>query len=204
MITQSLVKIYRLIQSFFNTILKEIAKRNFVSNCVVGGNFECSSDAKCINESISKDNIIIGDNCELNCTVISGKNGRIKFGEHTTVRFCSKIFSIKSIEIGANVIISNNVTISDNNNHPTDPRKRLAMSKSGFYSSLWDAAHSESSPIKISDNVWIGERAIILKGVNIGEGAIIATAAVVTKDVPPFTIVAGNPARIVKYLNSNI
>lgn len=50
----------------------------------------------------------------------------------------------------------------------------------------------------IEDNVWIGENAVILKGVQIGRGSIIACNAVVTKDVPPYTIAAGNPARIVK------
>ena len=74
------------------------------------------------------------------------------------------------------------------------------MSKSGFYGDLWHAKHSDHAPIKIHDNVWIGERAIILKGVTIGKGAIIAIGAVVTKDVPEYAIVAGNPARIVKYL----
>jgi len=74
------------------------------------------------------------------------------------------------------------------------------MSKSGFYGDLWHAKHSDYAPIKIHDNVWIGERAIILKGVTIGKGAIIAIGAVVTKDVPEYAIVAGNPARIVKYL----
>jgi acetyltransferase-like isoleucine patch superfamily enzyme len=193
-----LIRIYRLIQRIVSLFLNSVAKKQFISNCKVGANFKCSTDAKCINESIFKHNIEIGDNCELNCTIISGKNARIKIGSNTTVRFFSKIFSISSIVIGDNVIISNNVTISDNNNHPTDPIKRLAMSKSGFYSNLWDAEHSESSPIVICDNVWIGEKAIILKGVTVGKGAIVATAAVVTKDVPDYSIVAGNPAKVVK------
>jgi len=74
------------------------------------------------------------------------------------------------------------------------------MSKSGFYGDAWSAKHSSSAPIIISDNVWIGERATILKGVSIGQGAIVAMGSVVTKDVPDYSIVAGNPARIVKYL----
>jgi acetyltransferase-like isoleucine patch superfamily enzyme len=198
MITQFLIKIYRLIQGIVNIILDNIAKKNFVANCKVGANFACSTSAKCINESITKNNIIIGDNCELNCTIISGENAKIQIGNNTTVRNYSKIFSMCSIEIGDNVIISNNVTITDNNNHPVDPEKRIEMSKSGFYSNLWHAEHSETSSITIHDNVWIGEKAIVLKGVTIGEGSIVATAAVVTKDVPDYSIVAGNPARVVK------
>ncbi|NVO02172.1 MAG: hypothetical protein HXX09_05670 [Bacteroidetes bacterium] len=57
-----------------------------------------------------------------------------------------------------------------------------------------------TAPIIINDFVWINFNAIILKGVTIGEGAIIAAGAVVTKDVPPFTLVGGNPARVIKQL----
>ena len=68
----------------------------------------------------------------------------------------------------------------------------------GFHTDAWRWTHSDSKPITIEDNVWIGENAVILKGVQIGRGSIIACNAVVTKDVPPYTIAAGNPARIVK------
>ena len=66
---------------------------------------------------------------------------------------------------------------------------------------LWSWEFAESSPIKICDNVWIGRDARILKGVTIGEGSIVALGAIVTKDVPPYSIVAGNPASVVKYLS---
>lgn len=53
--------------------------------------------------------------------------------------------------------------------------------------------------IVVSDDVWIGQNAIILSGVNIGQGAVIAAGAVVTKDVPPYAVVGGNPGKIIKY-----
>ncbi|MOA49611.1 2,3,4,5-tetrahydropyridine-2,6-dicarboxylate N-acetyltransferase [compost metagenome] len=55
-----------------------------------------------------------------------------------------------------------------------------------------------SSPVFIEDNVWIGEKAVILKGVRIGHNSIVAAGAVVTKNVPPFSIVAGVPAKVIK------
>lgn len=58
----------------------------------------------------------------------------------------------------------------------------------------------KTAPIHINEKVWIGMNAIILKGVTIGEGAIVGAGSVVTKDVPPWTVVAGNPARVVKKL----
>ena len=57
----------------------------------------------------------------------------------------------------------------------------------------------EYSPVVIEDNVWIGARAILLPGIKIGNGAIIGAGAVVTKDVPPYAICGGNPAKIIKY-----
>ncbi|MBR4243334.1 MAG: hypothetical protein IKR98_05525 [Bacteroidaceae bacterium] len=56
-------------------------------------------------------------------------------------------------------------------------------------------------PVVIEDNVWIGEMACIMPGVTIGRGAIVGANAVVTHDVPPYTLVAGNPARIIKQID---
>ena len=61
-------------------------------------------------------------------------------------------------------------------------------------------SHVNSAPIRIEDKVWIGMDALILKGVTIGEGSVVAARSVVTKDVPPYSLVAGNPARVVKSL----
>lgn len=59
------------------------------------------------------------------------------------------------------------------------------------------------APVKISDKVWIGFNSIILKGVTIGEGAVVGAGSVVTKDVPAWTVVAGNPARIIREIPEN-
>lgn len=60
------------------------------------------------------------------------------------------------------------------------------------------------APVVIGDRVWIAYRAVVLPGVTIGEGAVVAAGAVVTKDVPPFSVVAGNPARVVRQRNSDL
>lgn len=83
------------------------------------------------------------------------------------------------IELGNDVAIADNVTISDSDNHSVNGQKVTA-------------------PIIIKDHVWIGKNAVILKGVTIGEGAVVAAGAVVAKDVPPYTLVAGVPAKVVK------
>lgn len=107
---------------------------------------------------------------------------------------------MESITIGNDVIISSDVRIFDNNNHPTSPKMRREMSHSDFYGDLWTWKYADHKPVTICDNVWIGEYAAILKGVTVGKGSIVASHSVVTKDVPEYSIVAGNPARVVKKL----
>ncbi|MBN2181654.1 MAG: hypothetical protein JW715_07050 [Sedimentisphaerales bacterium] len=63
--------------------------------------------------------------------------------------------------------------------------------------------HNPPEPVTIGDDVWIGTRAIIMPGISIGDGAIIGAAAVVTKDVPAYAVVCGNPAQVIKYRTEN-
>lgn len=97
------------------------------------------------------------------------------------MNYNSVIECFNCIEIGDHVVISEDVIIRDSNNH---------MMKSIDYKLC--------APIVIEDNVWIGMRSVVLPGVKIGEGAVIAAGAVVTKDVPPHTLVGGVPARIIR------
>lgn len=92
-----------------------------------------------------------------------------------------EIICFKSIKIGENVAISKNVIIRDSDNHIINGDV-LGMTQ----------------PIEIGNNVWIGIGALILKGVKIGDGSIIAAGAVVNKDVPPNTLVGGVPAKVIK------
>jgi acetyltransferase-like isoleucine patch superfamily enzyme len=106
------------------------------------------------------------------------------------------------ISIGRRVVISYQVTIADADFHPIDPELRrqdaIANSPSG------DRSHRPSyifRPVVIEDDAWIGIGAIILKGVTIGRGARVDAGAVVTSNVPPGAIVAGNPARLISQTN---
>jgi acetyltransferase-like isoleucine patch superfamily enzyme len=107
-----------------------------------------------------------------------------------------------SVEIGNDVLISWGVTITDHNSHS------LKFSERQCDVEDWHGRNKNWTRVKIGkvviqDKVWIGFNAIVLKGVTIGEGAIVAAGSVVSKDVPPFTIVAGNPARVVRELGQD-
>ena len=130
--------------------------------------------AYCENKTGKRENIRIGKRCDILGRIIAnGIDTEIRIGDYSTIRSESVVRAVEKIVIGSHVIISNHVTICDNNNHPTDPETRIKMTESGFYSSLWDNSHSEHKPVVIEDNVWIGEHATVLKGVTIGEGAIV-------------------------------
>jgi acetyltransferase-like isoleucine patch superfamily enzyme len=184
---------------FFFFLKASWKKLIFHKRAVVGNYFQCAYMASCVNEN-PKTAIRIGDHCELCCGLYACRGGEIQIGSYTTIRAESFIASAASISIGDFVIISNHVTIRDNNSHPTDPKIRKEMCLSGFDGDAWSNSKADKKPIRILDNVWIGERSVILKGVTIGTGSVIACDSVVVHDVPEYTVVAGNPATIVKKL----
>lgn len=111
--------------------------------------------------------------------IICFKNSVLNIGSG----FCNsnvKIRCMEKIDIGHKVFISHDVTIMDSDAHHLSDRA------------------VNTKPIVIGNHVWIGSRAMILKGVHIGDGAVVAAGSVVTKDVPANALVAGNPARIVR------
>lgn len=187
----------KLIQCF----LRMRNRWQFQRNCRIARGFTCGPFAHCYNEKGDPDAIQIGHNVEIMGGLQVMGAGLMQIGAHSTIRYNTEIECVSKVSIGQYVIISNNVLITDNNNHPTEPAKRLEMSKSGFYGDLWHWRHSDCKPVTIGNNVWIGRYAVILKGVNIGDGSIVGCNAVVVSDVPPYTIVAGNPARVVKQLD---
>lgn len=168
---------------------------------LLGKNLQLCPRSNCFSKN--KSNINIGDNCLIYGTVYSMDDGKISIGNHTCIFENSFVGSQRNVKIGNCVIISNNVKIYDNNNHPTNPLIRHEMCLKGFFGDAWTWKHSKIAPVVIEDDVWIGERSTILKGVTIGQGAIVASNSVVTKNVPPHTIVAGNPAQVVKDLNDD-
>jgi acetyltransferase-like isoleucine patch superfamily enzyme len=127
--------------------------------------------------------------------------GRIKLGHHCSVGLGTRIWAQSSIQIGNYVLIAHLVDIHDSNAHSLDPIVRRQDPTMVFEKeSPMDFGSVETKPVRIEDDVWIGFKSSIMKGVTIGTGAVIAAGSVVTKDVPPHTLIAGNPARIVRDL----
>lgn len=135
-----------------------------------------------------------------------GPRGRVRLGECalvTAVRFICDA----EIEIGDHALISWNVVLMDTYRLPRDPAaRRRALERRqaaarGVEGHQEEEAAAAASPIRIGNNVWIGFDACILPGVTIGEGSVVGARSVVAGDVPPYTVVAGNPARVVRHLD---
>lgn len=181
-----------------NLIKKRLVKKRFLKYAQSGANLSLGINSVC--KADKPGCITIGKNCEILGTLISMGEGKIAIGDYSEIRGNSFVGSVDSVKIGSYVIISNNVRIFDNNNHPISPEVRKEMCKNGFYGDAWRWTHSEHKPVVICDNTWIGEKTTVLKGVTIGEGSVIGCNSVVTKDIPPYCVAAGNPAKVVKQI----
>jgi acetyltransferase-like isoleucine patch superfamily enzyme len=146
--------------------------------------------------------ILLGDGLELRSTPRSNplspvhpvvlatrsKDATLQIGESCGLTGAA-IVAAERIRIGARVLIGANATIVDTDFHPLSPATRRVNPLAGA-----------SSPIEIEDDVFIGTRALVLKGVRIGCGAVVGAGSVVTRDVDAGDIVAGNPARKVGHV----
>jgi acetyltransferase-like isoleucine patch superfamily enzyme len=148
------------------------------------------------------DKIVIGGHSHIaGELLIFGHGGKITIGEWCYVGVDTRIWSAASIEIGNRVLISHSVNIFDNLTHPLQASKRHEQVKQIFTSGHPRKISLDEKPIKISDDAWIGACAMVLRGVTVGEGGIVAAGSVVTRDVPAYSIVAGNPAVVVRELS---
>ncbi|MCF4968893.1 acyltransferase [Nostoc sp. CMAA1605] len=148
--------------------------------------------------TIGKNGLILGE------LVVFSHGGKIEIGEDCYIGEGTRIRSASSIKIGNKVAISDNVTIYDTDAHSLNHilRYKEFVEVVILNNMIKDAKEVDvkSAPVIIEDHVWIGFNVAILKGVNIGKGAIIGASSVVTKDVEAFTVVAGNPAKVIKKL----
>ena len=129
--------------------------------------------------------------------------GEIRIGKWCYIGEGSRIWSAASIELGDRVLVAHSVNIFDSLTHPIQAAARHAQVKTIFEVGHPLSLSLDESPVRIRDDAWIGAGAMVLRGVTVGQGGIVAAGAVVTKDVPSFTIVAGNPAAVVRELSAD-
>lgn len=176
-IQRSITKlIKRIIKNFdsvyLSEILNDISRQSFPipENTFIDKGVRINSLAK------------IAENCKIGQYTSIGNDTNI--GENTVVgRFCS---------------IACNVTTTPGQ-HPTNFLSSHIFQYSSCINGVNQVSFNNYRPVTIGNDVWIGKNAVIMDGINIGDGAVIGTGAIVTKDVPPYAIVGGVPAKIIRY-----
>lgn len=155
----------------------------------------------------SDNKITIGKDCMLNCNfVFESDKGEIEIGDRVFINGGTSLISRSKITFGNDITVAWGCTFYDHNSHSLDWKERQKdleqqiadYKKTGNFieNKNWEVV--KSRPIKICDKVWIGFDCTILNGVTIGEGAVIGAKSVVREDVEPWTVVAGNPAKLIK------
>ena len=135
--------------------------------------------------------MVIGERVQLVSTIatlelVADEGGLLDIGERTLVNFGSSLVATELVRIGAHCHIGPYTMMLDNDFHRIEPERRLER--------------PPSKPIVVEDNVWIGARVIVLAGVTVGQDSCVGAGSVVTSDVPPRTLVAGVPARVLREL----
>jgi acetyltransferase-like isoleucine patch superfamily enzyme len=182
--------------SFFLEYILSARKR---LKCNTGTNTVLYFTSKIINNVGNKNNIHINSYSHVKGELLTFPHGgEITIGKHCYIGEGSRIWSAKKIFIGDRVLISHDVNIFDNITHPFNAKQRHRQYLSIISSTELKEIDLQEAAVHINNDVLIGCMSIVLKGVTIGSGAIVGAGSVVTKDVQPWTIVAGNPAKLIR------
>jgi acetyltransferase-like isoleucine patch superfamily enzyme len=133
--------------------------------------------------------VVLGEGVSLNGTVVpievvTYSSGLIEIGNHTFINYGSSIAARASVKIGSYCHLGHYIFVMDNDQHDVVGHMELPP----------------SDPVIVEDHVWIGSKTIVLPGVRIGSRAVIGAGSIVTKDIPPRCVAAGNPARVLRHL----
>lgn len=136
--------------------------------------------------------VLIKNDCQLSVRQGRGHGSaiRLRIGDESSLQRGCKISASQSITIGRQVMMASNVFIIDHDHvfdHPTKPASMVRELR--------------SAPVVIEDGCWLGYGSVVLKGVRIGRRSVIGANAVVTRDIPPYSVAVGNPARVVRTID---
>jgi maltose O-acetyltransferase len=141
---------------------------------------------------VNRGHMTLGDDVQLRSVnvpveLVTGRDGRLSIGDRAVLNYGVSIDAAQEVSLGARVLVGPYVMIIDSDFHDLHHRDK----------------RPDPRPVRIGDDVWLGAKASVLRGVTIGRGAVVAVGAVVNKDVEPFTIVAGVPAKLVGHVDED-
>jgi acetyltransferase-like isoleucine patch superfamily enzyme len=158
------------------------------------------SSARIFNIAKEKQRIRIGANSLIRGELLVFHDGHIQIGEWCYFGENSRLWSAKRVIIGDRVQVSHGVNIFDNLTHPNNPSERHRQLQAIATTGHPRDVDLKPRTVHIHNDVLVGCNTVILPGVRIGEGSIVGAASVVTHDVLPYCVVAGNPARVIREL----
>lgn len=183
-----------MMMSILREMRRHFRQRGLEKRCIVGPGTRLVCHT--VNRQGRREAIRIGKRSRVVAElVVYDDSGQIEIGDECVINGGTRIWSAEAVRIGDRVLISHDVFIHDCNGHPLSAKERAQHVSEILGGRLLRHADIPSAPILIEDDVWINARAIILKGISIGRGAVIAAGACVTGDVGSYAIVAGIPAR---------
>lgn len=142
-------------------------------------------------------NFTTGTGCRLEAYKFDKKKPKLEIGNNVQINDYVHLSCAESLIIGDNVLIASKVYITDLNHGNYSGEEQSSPQEIAKERKIY------TKPVKIGNNVWIGENVSVLSGVEIGENAILGANSVVTKDIPKNCIVAGNPAKVIKIFDKN-
>lgn len=201
------LKLYRI--GYFESLrLANLEKDKFIcQRAMLGDDIWLSEQAVLTNNTGNPEKIKVGNRSRImGNLLVFDFEGQINIGEDCFIGPDTRIWSAKDIRIGNRVLIAHNVNIHDNISHPLDARERYQENYDFVKTGLHKRTDIKGESIEIGNDVWIGFNTTILRGVKIGEGAVIGAGSLVKDDVEPWTVNVGSPAKIVRRLEpvSNI
>lgn len=144
--------------------------------------------------------VAVGDHSRIEGSLICHRrDSHIAIGARTSIGGATVIEALQSVTIGDDCLISHYVTIQDHDSHPLAWEHR-SSDVLDWLAGLKDWTFVQHADVTIERRCWVGTRCIILKGVHLGEGCVVAAGSVVTKSFPPYSLIAGNPARLIRSL----
>jgi maltose O-acetyltransferase len=138
--------------------------------------------------------MIIGDRVRLTSTLaplelVASEGGTLEICAGTYINYGASISASLLVRIGPRCSLGTHVILMDSDFHQVEPERRNEL--------------PEAAPVILQENVWLGARVIVLKGVTIGADSVIGAGSVVTHDIPPRCVAAGVPARVIRKLDSD-
>lgn len=177
------------------------------STCVFGEGFCLSPsyrdnllqllNVRITNMTNNRDKIVFGEYCNVSVNLFLNSRGSVLIGDYVFMNSVGLRID-HNLKIGSHCMFGPNVTLIDTKNHPLDFNKRHEQCEHIAHNGFIDSYQAGGGDITIGDDVWIGMNCIVLGGVTIGNGSVVAAGSVVTRCIPEKVLVGGIPARIIK------